>query len=162
VFAVIATIIYSWGLYRFVWRLPSWLHYLTAGEILGILSYLLITALLESLLLVSLLLGLCALLPHLFRDSFLARGTGLTLGFFIGILSFMIVYEQAGSAYLGTIPYWTLGALALAILFGWLFGRVRVLASFAAWTSDRLLVFLYLFLPLTALGLIVVAARNLF
>jgi len=162
VFAIIVTIVYAWGLYRFVWRLPSWLHYLTVGEIFGILSYMLVTAFFESLLLVGLLLGLCALLPRQFRDTFLVRGTGIALGFFLGILAFMIVYERTGSTYLVTIPYWTIASPALATLLGWLFPRTRLLASFAAWTSDRLLVFLYLFLPLTALGLIVVVVRNLF
>lgn len=162
VFAVIATLVYTWGLYRFAWRLPSWLHYLTVGEIFGLLSYLLFTSLVESLLLLGILLALCALLPGLFRESFLVRGTGITLGFFIGILSFLVFYERSGSDYLELIPYWTFASLALTILFGWLFVRVRVLASFAAWISDRLIVFLYLFLPLTAIGTIVVLIRNIF
>jgi hypothetical protein len=49
VFAVIATVVFSWSIITFFWKLPSWLFFLRADEILSILAYTLSVDMLESL-----------------------------------------------------------------------------------------------------------------
>ena len=65
VFAVIVLIVYAWTIIWFFWKLPSWLFFLNAGEILTAFAYSLATNLAESLVVLCapLLLALAAC-PH--------------------------------------------------------------------------------------------------
>lgn len=160
---MLSLFIYGWELYRYVWRLPSWLHYLTLGDLLGIFSYAMLAGIAESLLLLGLLLGLCALLPTRFlKNDFTVRGTAISLGWFVSLIGFWIVYERLSQSIGNYVEIWTLGALALAGLLTWLSTKVRWLGSFLAAFADRTTIFLYLFIPLSLLSLVVVIFRNLF
>jgi hypothetical protein len=163
VYSVIAVLVYGWAMIRFAWRLPSWLHYLTLGDLFGIFSYAMLTSLVESLLLIGLLLGLCALLPsRLFRDAFIVRGAAIALVLLGSIIVYLVMYERIGPTFIERIELWTLAGLLLAVLFAWLCGRVRLLGAAVAWLADRMIVFLFLLMPLSAVGVIVVILRNIF
>ena len=162
VYSVIAFFVFGWEVYRYAWRLPSWLHYLTLGELLGIFSYAMLTGLVESLLILGFLLGLSALLPARFlRDVFIVRGTAISLGWLVSLIVFWIAYERDGSLE-NFMVAWTVGALFLTVLLARLSTRVRWLGVFLAALADRLTVFLFLLMPLAALGLVVVFIRNIF
>jgi len=63
VYAVIVAFLYTWTILWLFWELPSWLNFLTVGEILPIFAYALATNLLESLLVLAGLNLVCFLLP---------------------------------------------------------------------------------------------------
>ena len=63
VYAVIAVPVFGWTVTSWLWKLPSWLNFLTAGEITAIFFYAILTAFVESTLICILLLLLCFLLP---------------------------------------------------------------------------------------------------
>src|SRR5262245_612327 len=80
VYAFVVLMIYAWTLRWFIWKFSSWIFYLRADEILVILMYSLSVNLIESLLVLSLFIGISLLLPKMwFYDQFVARGTALGL-----------------------------------------------------------------------------------
>ncbi|MGE5251734.1 MAG: hypothetical protein ACM3QS_16145 [Bacteroidota bacterium] len=162
VYAVIAFVLYMWSFFLFSWILPSWVNFMSVGELFAAFSYSLATTLLESLGFLLLLLLLSILLPPAWlRDLFVVRGTLISLA----VLGVVLL-----RAYLNTthFPYpkgpGALGAAAflLALLLTGLSGRANWLRRFAAWLADRLIVFLYILVPLTVIGLVTVLVRNVF
>lgn len=163
VYSVIVFLVYGWMLYRYAWRLPSWLHYLTMGELLGIFSYAMLTGLVESLLLLGFLVGVSVLLPaHFLRDVFIVRGTAISLGWLVSLIGFWIIYERNSLVIESYMVAWTVGALLLSVFLAWFSTRIHWLGAFFSALSDRLVVFLFLLMPLTAFGLVVILVRNIF
>ncbi len=80
VYAVISCMIYGWTFVLFFWKLPSWLHFMILSQVFGAFSYGILTNLIESLIVIGGLLGLCALLPSRYlRDTFIDRGSTITI-----------------------------------------------------------------------------------
>lgn len=165
VFAVISTMTYGWTLVAFLWKLPSWLKYLTFGEIFSVYSYSLLTNFAESVLCLAIILILCVILPpHFLRDVFTLRGTIFSislLGTMMFVLSF---YSDDNPALMGGLPVWLVilsGSSLLMILLDFLSRKAREVAPALLWLADRLIIFLYINLPLTVIALVVVAVRNL-
>ena len=148
-----------------MWKLPSWLHYLTPGEILGVYSYSLLTDFSESVLYLGLLLFLCVLLPRrLLSDVFIRRGTVLALCILGGMMANLDFYINNETGLIGSIPAWLviLGcAIVIMILLEVLSGKFQLVTRVLTELADRLTIFLYINLPLTVMALVVVAVRNL-
>lgn len=162
VYSVIAILVYGWTIYRYVWRLPSWLHYLTMGELVGLFSYAMLTGLVESLLILGILVSISALLPERFLlDNFIVRGTAFSLGLLIPLIVFWVLYEQMSSLLGNYQVMWTIGTIIVTILLVVLSARIRWLAALLSALSDRFVVFLFLLMPLTFLGLVIVVIRNI-
>lgn len=164
VYAVVAAPVFAWTITIWLWKLPSWLNYLTPGEVAGIFSYAMLTAFIESLLILGLLLLLCLVLPlHSFRDQFIVRGTWLAVGLAACVLGNGIWRGMTRYTY-AEIPltWWSLVGLVLIIVLTLVSVRVRFMTRIALWLSDRLTVFLLIFIPLSLLSLVVVIARNTF
>ena len=162
VFAVTAFLIYGRSIYVFVFKLSSWLTFLTVGEILSTLAYGLVLNLLESLFLLLCFLAVAFILPgRWLRDVFVPSGTWF---FLVGILSVLLYFRQyasIGPDYLSALPLWLLISLGLAVIMAFLGGRIRILSSAAAWLADRLMVFLYIFVPASLVSMVIVLIRNL-
>lgn len=163
VFAIIAFLVYGWTTVVFLWKLPSWLLFLTLDEILAVFAYSMVSALLESLTALAVLLFACLILPsHWMRDVFVARGTTAALFGLGSVMLYMYWFAIVGDDLLPALPLWSLGGLLVTLLFAFLSPRLRVWACAAAWLSDRLIIFLYLFLPLSLVSLLIVIYRNVF
>jgi hypothetical protein len=162
VYAVIAVPIYGWTITSWLWKLPSWLNFLTPGEITAIFFYAILTAFVESLLICILLLLLCFLLPsQLFRDRFVVRGTWLTIGLTVSILGNGIWRGMTRFTYAEiSLTVWSMLSLILIIVLTFLSTKVRFMTLIADWISDRLMIFLYLLIPLSILSILVVVVRN--
>lgn len=165
VFAVVSTMTYGWTLLAFLWKLPSWLKYLTYGEILTVYSYSLLTNFVESILCLAFILLWCVTLPPRFlRDAFTLRGTIFALcllGTMILVLSF---YSDDNPALMAGPPAWLVILLVsslLMLLLDFLSRKMRPVASALLWLSDRLMIFLYINLPLSLIALVIVAIRNI-
>jgi hypothetical protein len=149
-------LLYGWTIYWFSWNLPSWLAFLPLYDIFGILAYALVTNLLESLAVLAVLILLAAVLPpSWFRDEFVVRA-GFTALYFLIIgmylLNNFIPLMQLGRPFLITV--------AIFLPAQYLLGRIRVVQTGLNTMADRSIVFLYVSVPLSVLGLIVILVRN--
>src|SRR5688572_24194464 len=76
VYVVIAVVLYSWSIFRFFWRLPSFIISATIDEIAIMYAYLTAVNFLESLVLLLVPILFSILLPaHWFFDRFVTKST---------------------------------------------------------------------------------------
>lgn len=163
VFAVIAFLVYGWTLIVFLWKLPSWILFLTLGEIMVIFAYSMTAALLESFVILGILLLVSVLLPAAWmRDVFVARGTFAALTGLGAVMLYMYRYAVVGYDFIVQLIPWSLAALGLTVLVAFAAGRARFLVRAAAWFSDLVSIFLFLFVPVSLISFAVVLFRNLF
>ncbi len=145
----------------FLWKLSAWLLLLNLGEILTILSYALAANFLESLIVLSVLLAVCALLPAaVLRDDFVVRGAILALGLVGSLMAFVGAEVQLGFDNGFKL---LLAPLAILLLTGFLLRRSATyhrLRLAAMWLTDRVVIFLFVLLPLFAIGSVYVILRN--
>ncbi len=140
--------------------LSYWLKFLNVIEILGILSYSMVTNLLESLAILSLLLLFCAALPpKLLKEVFVVRGTFIVLCLLGFLMTFLNYFASVDEPF-AQIAGWSLGILLVTGLVSAFLPRLRPAALAAQWTAENMTIFLYIFLPFTALGLILLVIRN--
>jgi hypothetical protein len=165
VYAVIAVMFSAWTITAFLWKLSAWLLILNIGEIFTVFSYSMVANLLESLTILVLLLLICALLPGtLLRDHFVVRGTILAMGIIGSLMAFVTFHMQFGiesGMKLFMAPLAVLLLTALVLVFPAKFRLVRFLHSAIQWISDRMLVFLYVLVPLFVIVLAYVIFRNI-
>ena len=162
VYAVIAVLLAGWTLIAFFWRLSAWLLLLNLGEILTIFSYAMFANFLESLIVLIVLLAAGFVLPaRMLRDDFEVRGTILAAGL-IGALNALVSFQmQVGmerGLWLLLPPLLVLLLTALLLSFS---SKSRKLRLSARWVSDRLVVFLFILLPLFVVFSIYALFRNI-
>ena len=163
VFAVITFMLYAWTLIQFFWKLPSLFFYLYVGEIFAVFSYALVESLFESLALLGFLLALSFLLPPaVLRDVFIVRGTALALILTGSVMLFWNRFAALGLPMTKNILLWTMVTIAAACLVAFFSTKINLLAKGLAGFADRLIVFLYLLVPLSAIALGTVLVRSLF
>lgn len=162
VYAVIVLVIYAWTILWFFWKLPSWLHFLSVGEIFTIYAYSASTNLLESLLILCLPLGLGMILPRKwFSDVFVTRGIIVALSI-LGYSAYVLTQFQSREDYPGGIirlfPLVFLASLPLAFLVG----KVKLLVKVIDFFAEQATIFLYLFIPISVVCLLAVLVRLTF
>jgi hypothetical protein len=152
-------LIYGWTSIAFFWKARSWSYILSLGEIAVVASYILASDLLESITLLVLLLCLSAVLPASWlRDDFAVRGSILLycLTFWVGLLSFGTLLELPTSTELLSAAIGFLLTAGLAI---WLVNRSPVMQWLIREWGNGLTVFLFLWIPLSLVGLLVMIIR---
>jgi len=162
VYAVIVFLVYSWTLYASFWKVPSWLFFLNAGQILSIYAYSFVVDWVESVLLLSGVILINFLLPSLWwKEKFLARSISFIIIFLGSIILRLHLYRDPDlreEFVLTQKTWWLFTSLILG--FGiWLLPKmtvwVRALEAFA----DRCLIFLYIYLPLSIVSIVVIIVR---
>ena len=162
VYAVIAFMLSAWTIVAFSWKLSTWLLTLNIGEIFTIFSYAMLTNLLESLVVLVLLLVVSALLPPRFlRDDFIVRGTILSVGLIGSMMIYLGLNRAFGTENIVALFAGPVALLSLMIFFLGFSSKFLWLRSAATWISDRLMVFLFILLPLFVVLSIYVIARNI-
>jgi hypothetical protein len=165
VYAVIAVMFSAWTIPAFLWKLSAWLLILNIGEILTVFSYAMVVDLLESLTVLLLLLILCVLLPApILRDDFVVRGTIIAAGLIGSLMAFVKLHMEFGIESGTKLLIGPLAVLLLTVMllaFPPKFRLVRFLHAAIQWISDRLLVFLYILVPLFVALLAYVIFRNI-
>ena len=165
VYAVIAVMLSAWTITSFLWKLSAWLLVLNLGEILTVFSYAMVTNLIESLFVLLFLLLICILLPaRYFRDKFAARGVIFSAGLLGSVMLYLklyIIYGLGNAPGLLIYPLALLLVTAFLLLFSSRLPFVRAVESVLLWISDRLVVFLYILIPVYAIFLIYVLFRNI-
>lgn len=152
---------YSWALLRFFYRLPSWLFYSSVGEIGVFFSYMIVVNLLGSVLMLAVFVFLAVLLPRAwFVERFVSRSASLTL-LGMGYLIYVNRYFSSADSYPLASYTRDLTVLVIMIVLALLIDRVAFLRNLLEGFASRMVVFLYLLLPVSAIALLVVVFRNL-
>jgi hypothetical protein len=163
VYAVIMVIVYTWTLLWFFWKVPSWLFFMNAGDLLAVIPYLFATNFAESLVVLCGPLLLSLVLPKTwFHDVFVARGAGLSIAA-LGYMMYLANQFKNKSDYPTlSLQLWSvLLAFAGIAVLGYLFGRFKILRRIMELISDRATIFVYILVPLSVLSLLVIIVRAL-
>ncbi len=165
VFALTAMLVYGWTMYRMLEKLPSWLLYLRPDEIASNFSYALVFNFLECVVVSGLIVLLGALLPFRRQEHeyFIAFGSSLSL---LGLGYLVYLNWQVGASKANLFPWeifaWSPFVLALILLAAFFVPRIKTLRLLLEAFADRTIILLYLFLPFTAIGFVVLLLNNLF
>lgn len=161
VYAIIVLMLYGWTMMWFLWKLPSWVGFLTVGEILAVLAYSLSINFIESAAGMSLPLLLGLVLPRSwFLDAFVARGAALMMA---GLGAVMLAASQFRNR--DELPSLLMGDWRTAMMLVgigavvFLAGRIGVLRKAIEALADRATIFLYASVPLSALSMLIVVLR---
>ena len=160
VYGIVVLIVYGWTIYWYLWKLPSWLYFMSLSEILTVLAYAMVVNFLESLIVIALPLALSLLLPvQWFRDKFTAEGA--TLVFILLVL--LMQYVTLITALVGIPPGISvkiLSAVLGTVVAVFLVAKVAFLRKMVDEIANRAVIFVYIFVPLTAVSFLVVVIRN--
>lgn len=162
VFGVIALLVYGWTIYWYLWKLPSWLYFMTVSEMLVTFAYELVVNFLESLLILLIPILLSLILPlRWFRDRFLSRASILVILLLVALMRYLQIITRLQDFPPNFLRLTLLVAGGIAVLV-FLVGRVAFLRRVVEEVAGRAVIFLYIFVPLTALSFLVVLFRNIF
>lgn len=163
VYAVIAVLNQVWTVYVSFEQLPAWSSFLNINEIMAVLAYRVTESSIECLLMLGILLVISLLLPRrMFRDVFVVRGTAFVLGLLGPIILFWKLFRgDPGILMAEYAGIWMIGAVLLALLTSYLSVKISSAADFLKWISDRMIVFLYLLIPISLVSFITVLIRNM-
>ena len=157
VYALIAFLAFGWMMLVALWTTPSWLISLTIPEILVILAYSFAITFVDSLLGFGVLLLAAVLWPRpRFRDEFGMRAGWMVFAYY----ACMIVYVNFGLQHHASLPLWLLIAFLAALALGYLSRRLPWVGKITGF-ADRLIILLYILIPVSALSILTVLVRNL-
>jgi len=162
VYAVIVVMIYPWSMLRFFWRLSSWLYFSTLTDIVLIFTYMVAVNLLESLVvLIAPVFMNLALPAKWFYKDFVSKSSILVL---LGLGYFMYFDNHLNSQapFPLDLVYLTPFIGILILLLAFLLGSIRIVSDFISEVSNRLIIFLYISIPMSLLSVVVVLVRNIF
>lgn len=162
VYAVIAFLIQVWTINVFITQLASFSSFLSINEMLAIFAYRMAESFLESLLILGILIVVALILPpRSFRDVFAVRGAAFAAVLLSSVILFWRRFAtDPGVLMADYIGIWTVSTFLFACLISYASTRSRALSDFFEWVADRMIVFLYLLLPLSVTSLILVLIRN--
>lgn len=162
VFSVVATMVYGWTLVIFFFKLPSWLLFVTTGELFALLVYIFIIPFFESLIIMGFLLAICLFLPaRFFRNDFVVRASWLVICGYTSIFLFLKLNTMLENHPIHLWEYWSITTFIICLIAAWISPRIKFMRAFAEWASDRLQVFLFILIPISLISLVVVVFRNI-
>ncbi len=154
--------IYPWSLLRFFWRLPSWLNFSSLGEISIIYAYTAVVNLIESILVLSGIVAMSLVLPQkLFYERFVTRGSLLVL-LGLGYLMYFNKQLQPELPFPYSLAKWTPGIFLVILILAFMIDRIVFVARIMEVLADRLIIFLYISVPISVVALLTVLIRNIF
>jgi hypothetical protein len=165
VYATAAFLVYGWTLLASFWKVPSWLFFLKLSDILSVYAYSFVIDFIESLLLLTLAVVVGVLLPNRWWNAqFAAKGV---LWILILMGSIMLrLYTNRSPDQWEDFAYnqgiWWGGTLSVGIVLNFLVSHMQLLRRGLENLADRLVVFLYIYIPVTVLSIVIVFARIVF
>jgi len=161
VYAVIVMMIYPWTLARYFWKLSSWILFASVGDLATFFAYMLVVNLLESILILLVPLALSIILPKKwFYDRFKTRSVALVV-FGLGFLIYLNKNLHADAPFPLALVRWIPIALVAILVLVFLVDQVDFLRKALEEVANRLTVFLYISIPISAIAILVVLIRNL-
>lgn len=161
VYGVTVFVLYGWTIYWYLWNLPSWLYFMTVGEMLVTFAYGMAVDFFESILVMLAPVLLSLLLPsRWFRDRFVAQGSSLVLFSLIALMQYLgiIIAKQEIPSDIGRIVLLVITGILILVF---IIGRINLLRKIFEEVANRAVIFVYIFLPISAISILVVLIRNL-
>lgn len=165
VYATAVFFVYSWTLFASFWKVPSWLFFLNIKEILSVYAYSFVIDFAESLTLFFLVLLVGMLLPRRWWNAqFTVMGVVWIVVLIVSIMIRLYTNRtpDGWDEFVHNQWAWWGPTMLLGLILSFVFSYASWLRKGLENIADRLIVFLYLYLPLTALSVIVVLARTVF
>jgi hypothetical protein len=160
-YSILALLLYSWTFLTFFWKIPSWLFYLTPGEIGVLFAYAMTTAMLESLFWLAWLALASFVLPaRILRNEFVARSGWFSLTFFVMLMIYLIPALELQQNVRASIS-WVAIAFSAALLTTFFLGRLPIMSNLILALAERASVMLYIYLPLSLVCFLIVLIRLL-
>lgn len=162
VFAASIFIVFSWAILWFLQKLPGWLPFLSLWAILSILAYTLAFALLESCAVLLALVFLGFLTPHkVIRARFISQGSSILFVVACWTILFQLLRSELRMWSLAESIMWFGIMISTILIASILVHRMpryqQALRSFCT----RLIVFLYIYVPIGIISCMVVLVRNI-
>lgn len=167
VFSLIIFIDFSWTLYRMFWQVPSWLYYMNFWGVLTLAAYALAFALLESTIILGCVLFLSLVFPvRHFRAKFVQQGSVVVLLLSVIAVALQrkigLIYDQELEILLAFSLISLAGVCISIFIFSYIFEHFGIISRLIASFAERMVVFSYLYVPLSLVSLAIVLVRNLF
>jgi len=161
VFGLVLFLVHSWSVYKFLYKAPSLLLYMTLDQMAAVLAYMMAFAFLESLLLTGVLILIAILVPWQgFRTQFVPK-VFLTLavtGFTAVDLMNSLTNKYPGIGFLWQ-KYWVTGVVLLGLLLMAHF--VKPVQKILYWLAEQISVMVYFYASIGVFSLLVVVIRNI-
>jgi hypothetical protein len=161
VLAVAVFVCFSWTIIGFFNKLSSFILYFTPGEIANIFAFMMAFALLESLAAAGLLVLISAILPSSWlKEGFAFKGFVILLVATATAILFQKALRDYFPSWQTLLIYSLLPLLLVSFLVWFIHSRPkfqRILLSI----QDRILIMLFIYVPIGVIGLLVVMARDL-
>jgi|SRR5215208_6302628 len=160
-YATIVFLVYGWTSLAFFWKVPSWLYFLDSGEIVSILAYALSSTVFESVIILLLFVLASLVLPASWlRNKFVIRGSIVfySLTFWVVFLTLSSLLQLPTTNDLLTFA---MGFPLTAGLGMILVDKIPLVYRFMDYLSKQLTIFLYLWLPLSVVGILILIVRNI-
>lgn len=161
VFDFLVFAVFTWAMRAFFTELPSLLLYYGSGDVFGVFSYMMAFALLESLLVMALLLGVAMILP----GTWLRQGFSRKAAVIVLVVAAVMVYLQSILTF--QLPSWQETAVGAGAAMLFFFTLLILLAKTERFRNlfddvlERFKIFSMIYLPLGVIGLVVATLRNL-
>jgi len=160
-YATIVFLIYGWAIITFFWKVPSWLYFLGLGDIAAILSYTFASSLLECTIILLIFLFASLVLPsRLLYNKFAVRGCLIIYSFTFWMVLFNLISLIQLPTTSDVITF-GIGVLVTSVLAMIVAERFSFVDRLVITLSNRLTIFLYLWLPLSLIGILVIMLRIL-
>lgn len=160
VFASIAFPLYSWTTYWVLDYLPSWLKSMTIWETIPINAYAYTWVLLESLVVLFLILILAIFMPaKWFRGNFVSKGS--VTAWLIYAFSFVTQLKNTNKYDFMVEMRPEVMLLASIVIFFLLISKFHRFHNALVSVADRLIVFLYFYIPISVISVIIVLYNNI-
>ena len=164
VYGFVVFVVYSWTMLSSLWKLPSWLYSLDAGQIVSVYAYSFVFDFIESVLILLPLLFIAVILPAQFwKINFVANGVLIVVILIASLTAHVYFYFINGTpiAFVSTQKVWLAITALIAIIALWALHKTAWLRNGLRGLADSSLIFLYIYPTLTVVSFFIVAARNL-
>ena len=165
VYATAVFLVYSWTLLASFWKVPSWMFFLKVSDILSVYAYSFVIDFAESLLLLFVIILIGLFLPNQWWNMQFTMQGVLWIIVVMGSIMLRLYTNRAPDDWESFVynqgPWWGVTFL-LGFTLSYIFYRVKWLRAGLETLADRLVAFLYIYLPLTIISFIVVFVRIVF
>lgn len=165
VYAVVVALGFNWTLMTSFWKIPSWLFYMNLGQVASIYAYTIAFDFIESVLLLAGCVLISLALPAAWwKEKFVSRSVMLLIVVMgsLFLSAFKFRDPDTRQQFVDVQLVWWAVTFGIAFSLAWLAGRARGLGRALENLADRCIIFLFIYMPLTALSILVVLARNIY
>jgi hypothetical protein len=161
VFVSCVFVVHSWSILALLIEMPALLLRLSVWELIGVIAYAQVLALLESMVVLLVLVLTAAILPSRFlKDRFAAQGSMLVLLTSTWAIAYHFGYDMVSKWGFSPTLMWSGLFLASAVVAYVLILHCRRLEGVVLSLADRLVVPSSMYVALGLLGVVVVILRN--